>query len=205
MSDPIQPPSAPQVPPAYQAPPPAPGYPAPHGAPTYQPGYQAPSGYQAPPGAYPVPVGGYQAQTGSGYEVPSAQAPASSSLGLLALIAGLIAAVITPIVAGIMAYQIGFAVPDAVTDGTIDAGSLAILAPVRDQVLWAEISFWVGTVLGIFALVAGIIAIVKRRGRGLGIAAVVVAALGPVIYWIVLIFLLTIGASAGAMSTFGGI
>ena len=75
---------------------------------------------------------------------------------------------------------------------------------MRDQVLWAEVSFWAGTALGVFALVAGIIAIVKRRGRGPGIAAVIVAVIAPGIYFGVLTTLLSLGASAGALSTFGG-
>ena len=225
MSDPNQPPSAPQVPPAYQSPPapPAPGYPAapvtpaapvppvatpvaPAGAPV--PPYGAPQpapGYQAPPGAYGVPVGGY-APAPNGYAVPSTQAPASSTLGLMALLASLVAAIITPIVAGIMVYQIGLAAPEAVSNGTLtDTSSLAFLSPVRDQVLWAEISFWAGTLLGIFAIVAGIIAIVKQRGRGQGIAGVVVAAIAPGIFFTVVLLLLSIGASAGAMNTFGSL
>lgn len=201
MSDPIQPPSAPQVPPAYQAPSAAPGYPAPPvGAPP------VPPAYQAPPGAYGVPVGGYQAPTAGGYAVPEAKAPRSPALGLAALIAAVIAAVVTPIVAGITAYQIGFAVPEAFSNGNVPAaGSLAILSPVREQVLWAEISFWAGTVLGLFAIIAGIIAIAKRRGRGQGIAAVVVAVIAPIIYFVVLGILLGLGVSAGAITTLGGV
>ena len=232
MTDPNQPPSAPQVPPAYQAPPAAPPvappvapvpppYPQPTAAqpPAPQqvppvptaPGYQAPPvptapGYQAPPGAYGVPVGGYQVQAPGGYDVPSTTSPRSTALGLSALIAALVAAIVTPILAGIMAYQIGASVPDAVTSGTMtDVSSLAVLSPVRTQVLWAEISFWVGTVLGLFAIVAGIIAIAKRRGRGLGIAALIVAVLGPIIYFVVLAVMLSIGASAGMMDTLGGV
>lgn len=201
MSEPIQPPSAPQVPPAYPAPPVAPG-----GYPVAPSGYPAAPTYQAPPGSYTVPVGGYQAHVPGGYDAPSAQAPASPRLGLFALIAAVVAAVIAPIIVGIVAYQVGFAVPEAFSSGRVPAGgSLAILSPVREQVLWGEISFWAGTALGIFALVAGIIAIVKRRGRGMGIAAVVVAVLAPVIYSITLVTLLTIGASAGAVVTFGSV
>lgn len=202
MSEPIQPPSAPQVPPPYQAPPPAPGYAAP--PPTGYPAPSAAPGYAAPPGAYGVPVGGYQQQAAGGYAVPDTRAPASPVLGWAALIASILAAVISPLVAGIMAYQIGFAVPEAISEGTVGSGSLAILSPVRDQVLWAEVSFWAGTALGVFALVAGIIAIVKRRGRGPGIAAVIVAVIAPGIYFGVLTTLLSLGASAGALSTFGG-
>lgn len=39
---------------------------------------------------------------------------------------------------------------------------------------------WVlGTALGIFAFIVGIVAVAQRRGRGWGVAAIVFAALGP--------------------------
>jgi hypothetical protein len=69
---------------------------------------------------------------------------------------------------------------------------------VRDLVLWAEIGFWTGTALGVAALVMGIIAIVTRRGRGFGIAAVIVAAVGPVIYGTIVAFAALAGMGAGA-------
>jgi hypothetical protein len=37
-----------------------------------------------------------------------------------------------------------------------------------------------GTALGIWALVQGIVAVATRRGRGYGVAAIVLAALGPI-------------------------
>jgi hypothetical protein len=53
---------------------------------------------------------------------------------------------------------------------------------VREWVLLGEIAFWAGTVLGIWAIVQGIVAIAKRRGLGTGIAAVVVAVVGFFIF-----------------------
>ena len=63
--------------------------------------------------------------------------------------------------------------------------------------LWAEIAFWVGTILGIAAIVIGIIAIRKRQRRGLGITGMVLAVLGPVIFWVVLVVALGAGTAAG--------
>ena len=68
---------------------------------------------------------------------------------------------------------------------------------MRDWVLMGEVSFWVGTAIGVWALVQGIIAIVKGRGRGAGIAAVVIAALGPIAFGAVVQGFLTAGLAAG--------
>jgi hypothetical protein len=73
----------------------------------------------------------------------------------------------------------------------------SILTPVRDWVLLGEVSFWVGTALGVSALVLGVVAIVTARGRGAGIAAVIVAALGPIVFGAVVQGFLTAGLTAG--------
>jgi hypothetical protein len=74
----------------------------------------------------------------------------------------------------------------------------SMLTPVRDWVLLAETAFWIGTALGIWALVQGVIAVVKDRGRGFAIAAVVIAALGPVVFFVVLQGFLGAGYAAGS-------
>jgi len=104
---------------------------------------------------------------------------------------------VTPIIAGISAFEIGRVLPTGVTTTT---GDLSILSPVRDQVLWAELSFWIGTILGIAAIVIGIIAIRKKQGRGAGIAAIVVAVLAVVIFFVVLVIALGAGSAAGFAS-----
>lgn len=191
--------SAPPAPPTYQQAPPAPpAYPqsAPS-APTVQP-YQAPAGapvYQAsPPGAYQVPVGGYQSPAGS-YQPPATEPKKSGVLGLVALILSIVAAVVTPIVAGIAGFEIGRRIPGGLDTTAPDF--LSILSPARDQVLWAELSFWTGTILGITAIVIGILAIRKKQGRGTGIAALVVAVLGPIIFWVVVLVTVSTGTAAG--------
>lgn len=160
--------------------------------------------YQAPPGAYQVPVGGYAAPEGS-YAAPVAPVKRSPILGFLALIMAGVAALITPIIAGVAAYEMGRRVPEiSQYIDRIDPDSLAFLAPVRDQVLWLEISFWTGTVLGVAAIVFGIIAIVKRSGRGAAIAALILAVLGAVIFFIVVSLALGMGATAGAIGMING-
>ncbi|WP_447647548.1 hypothetical protein [Microbacterium forte] len=193
--------STPPVPPAYQSAPPAyqgapPAYqsapPAYQGAP---PSYQgAPAPQAAPPGAYQVPVGGYAAPAGA-YQAPVIAEKKSGLLGILALVLAIVAAVVTPIVAGIMGFEIGRRLPGGLDTTAPDF--LSILSPARDQVLWAEISFWTGTILGIAAIVIGIIAIRKKQARGAGIAALVVAVLGPIIFWVVLLVTLSTGTATG--------
>ncbi|WP_431071617.1 hypothetical protein [Microbacterium phyllosphaerae] len=191
------------APPAYQpasaTAPAAPAYPAPAGSPVYpasppagQPGVPA---YQAaPPGAYQVPVGGYAAPAGA-YQAPAMEQKKSGLLGILALIFAIVAAVVTPIVAGIAGFEIGRRIPGGLD--TTDPDFLSILSPARDQVLWAELSFWTGTILGIAAIVIGILAIRKKQARGAGIGALVVAVLGPIIFWVVLFVAVSTGTAAG--------
>lgn len=155
-------------------------------------GYPTSTGYAAPNGAYAAPVGGYA----QGYPAPApSEAPQTRTLGMIALIIALIAAVGTSFVGAYAALEIG---RNALTPETLmsanTANVLSFLSPVREYVLWLEISFWAGTALGIWALVQGIVATVKRRGRGMGIGAIILAALGPVIYSMIV----WIGFFAGA-------
>ncbi|PRA79536.1 hypothetical protein CQ045_15240 [Microbacterium sp. MYb66] len=172
--------------PAYPAPPTYPSAQAPQAAPA--PAYPA-----APPGAYQVPVGGYAAPAGA-YTVPETAARPSGFLGMLALGLALVAAIVTPIVAGINAFEIGRLLPQGISTSR---GDLSALSPARDQVLWAELSFWGGTILGIAAIVLGIIAIRKKQGRGTGIAALVVAVFAAVIFFVVLGIAFATGGAAG--------
>ena len=156
----------------------------------------------APPGAYGVPVGGYQMPVG-GYEVPSDTPPASRRTGLLALVAALIAVVVAPIVAGILAVQIGMQVPlESLITVTGDV-VWAALTPVRTLVLWVEILFWAATAIGILALALGIVATVRRRGRGAGITAMILAVLGPVVFFLLTSVLLGVGNGMAAVPPAG--
>ncbi|WP_447653077.1 hypothetical protein [Microbacterium sufflavum] len=194
------------VPPAYDAAPVPPSYaaapvPPSYGAAPVPPAYAAaPGAYPtaapvapaAPPGAYAVPVGGYAVPSGA-YSVPDAAPQRSGVLGSLALVFSLVAAVVAPILGGISAFEIGRRLPYGVSSGN----DLSVLSPARDQVLWAELSFWTGTVFGVAALVLGIIAIRRRQGRGAGIAALVLAVLGVVIFSAVVLVTFAVGGAAG--------
>lgn len=141
-----------------------------------------------------MPVGGYAAPAGA-YQAPAIAQKTSGLLGILALILAIVAAVVTPIVAGLAGFEIGHRIPGGLDASDPDFYSL--LSPARDQVLWAEIAFWVGTVLGIAAIVLGILAIRKKQARGAGIAALVVAVLGPVVFWIVILVTTSTGMATG--------
>lgn len=207
MTDPQLPPpygAVPPVPPAPQGavPPPAyaaPAYPSAPATDPSAPAYPA-APYQAPPGAYQVPVGGYATPSGP-YAAPEAAPRKSGLLGVIALILSVVAALVTPIVAGIAGYEIGRRIPEAITRVNTSAGSdsLAFLSPARDQVLWAELSFWAGTILGIAAIVIGILAIVRKQGRGQGIAALIVSVVGPILFFVILVIALAAGGAAGTV------
>ena len=102
------------------------------------------------------------------------------------------------IVGGIAGFAIGLRLPRGLEGvDPIDPDLLALLSPAREQVLWAEVPFWVGTVFGIAAIVLGILAIRNRSRRGFGIAGLVLAVLGPFIYGGVLMTTLPFGVAAG--------
>jgi hypothetical protein len=120
----------------------------------------------------------------------------------VALLLALIAVVLLTIVGAVLAWQVGHGIGSstdlASLESRVAADDLSILTPVRDLVLWVEITTWTATALGIWALVQGIVAIARRRGRGPGIAAVVIAAIGPFVYGIVgyLTFAIALGVAA---------
>lgn len=141
-----------------------------------------------------MPVGGYDAPAGA-YSTPDATPRPSGLLGMLALMLALVAAVVPAVIAGISAIEIGRVLPQGITTTTAD--DLGILSLARDQVLWAELAFWFGTVIGIAAIVLGIVAIAKKRGRSTGVAAIIVAVLAAAIFFIILVAALVAGSAAG--------
>ena len=164
----------------------------------------APMGYPAlpvaPPGAFAGPAGGYTS--------PYAPTPAparGAGLGRMALLLSLLATVVLTIVAAVLAGQIGQGIGSNIDltalEHDVTTGDLSILTPVRDLVLWVEITSWAATALGIWALVQGIVAIAKRRGRGSGIAAVIIAVIGPFVYFFVgyFAFVIALGLSASGV------
>lgn len=150
-------------------------------APALPPYAAQPPYAQAAPVAYAQPYAvGYPYGTPP---TPAARQAGAPALGLVALLLALAATVVCSIVAAIATAQAAPAfvtMIDSVYPG--DDPDLSYLSPVRGWVLAAEIAFWVGTALGIWAFIQGWIATVQRRGRGQGIAAIVISALGPFIF-----------------------
>ncbi|WP_295789218.1 hypothetical protein [uncultured Microbacterium sp.] len=103
-------------------------------------------------------------------------------VGTWALLLSIVAGVLAPAVGGFAAYRVARGAAPGLASSTSTTFDWRILSPVRDLVLVGEVSFWAGTAIGITALVLGIVAIARRAGRGAGIAAVVVAALGPAVF-----------------------
>ena len=135
------------------------------------------------------------------YTPPPPPAPASegSGLGVVAMVLAVIAVLGATVIGSIAAYNIGLGTGREIALRPMDIDfDWSVLTPVRDWVLLGEIAFWGGTVLGIWAIVQGIIAIVKNRGRGWAIAAVVVAVIGPIAFGVGVQAFLTAGFAAGA-------
>ncbi|WP_341998217.1 hypothetical protein MRBLWH7_000147 [Microbacterium sp. LWH7-1.2] len=167
------------------------------GLPDASQGWAAPpAGAYAPPAGYAAPAG-YGAAPTAAFGAP-APAKRSSALGIVALALALVATFGASLSAAIASFNIGLGAGRQISSqpftGEFD---WSVLTPVRDWVLMGEVSFWVGTAIGVWALVQGIIAIVKGRGRGAGIAAVVIAALGPIAFGAVVQGFLTAGLAAG--------
>ncbi|MCR2825557.1 hypothetical protein [Microbacterium sp. zg.Y909] len=160
-----------------------------------QPPYPTPSAAPPPPYGYPAqPYAGPPAGPVGRPPLREPQAPRPGTLGTVALVLALAAAVLASVIAAVACVRVGEVGGAAILAGPASEFDFAYLAPARGSVLTAELSFWAGTVLGIWALVQGIVAIAQQRGRGQGIAAVVVAALGPVVFAVAVV----IGLSAGA-------
>ncbi len=167
--------------------------PAPAPFPTYpQTRPAAPPPYAVPGGMFAAPYRGPVPPPMSSGPMPAR----SAGLGIVALALALTATVLAPIIAAVAALQIGEVTGAAVAAGA-SAGGIpwASLAPVRGAVLVGEVTFWVGTVLGVWALAQAIVAIVQRRGRGAGIAAAIIAALGPAVFAVAVLTSLAIAAA----------
>ena len=158
------------------------------------PGTAASPPHYAPPAGY-VPSPGFTA--------PAPRAGAlvrrGPALGRVALVLALIATLGAAIVSAAAAFNIGLGAGRELATRPMDAEfDWSILTPVRDWVLAGEAALWVGTILGVWALVQGIVAIVTHRGRGTGIAAVAIAAIGPLVFALVTQGFLIAGFSAGS-------
>jgi len=147
-----------------------------------------PGGYTQPtPGAAPVPVGPAGTAGTAAARTPAPARPGtlgalSLALSLVAVVGATLLSAITGFAAAEGAMRNAVALSPAGLENLTEQQLLALLAPVRGLVLWAEIGFWAGTLLGVAALALGIVAIATRRGRGAGIAGVAIAAAAPFLY-----------------------
>jgi hypothetical protein len=122
--------------------------------------------------------------SGDAPHLSESAAPRRHGLGLFALVlAGLV--IVGTIVASIL---IGTAGGQFATDSTADgfdynlAGSGPGVAAVATATVWQYV---LGTAFGVWAIVQGIVAIAKNRGRLFGVLAILVAASGPLVSIIV--------------------
>ena len=212
---PVAPPAAAPAAPAAPAPTTwaAPSAP-PFGAPSAVAPSPTPPGAASPAGGAYAPPAGYALPAGYGTHAPapgapgapyvgapgaaSAHRPSGRGLGVVAFVLATVATVGAALGAAISAFAIGLGAGREIAGRPFTADfDWSVLAPVRESVLLAEVSFWLGTALGVWALVQGIIALVKDRGRAWAIAAIVVAALGPIVFFTILQGFLTAGLGAG--------
>ncbi|AOX46940.1 hypothetical protein [Microbacterium sp. BH-3-3-3] len=144
-----------------------------------------------PPEPYDPPVAragaaepAYGAPAAPAYAPPpsSRGAKGSRTLGLIAFLASMVGVVVGIVCALIAGLQSGSLAQYADASGEIDPNTLP---PGTEQtaILIAVLSVTAFAVYGIFGLwgfIQGIVAAVKNRGRGWGIAAVVIAVLGGI-------------------------
>ncbi|MDL5350771.1 hypothetical protein [Microbacterium sp. zg-YB36] len=161
-----------------------------------QPAPATPPGFPTPP-VVPPPYTGPYASPGAVYPAsapgPAPQRPAT--LGIVALVLALLATVGASIVAAVAGLRIAEVLAAAMLASPSGAFDWSALAPARGAVMVGELSFWIGTALGVWALVQGIIAMVQQRGRGVSIAAVVIAAAGPVVFCVAVVAALSVGGA----------
>lgn len=143
-----------------------------------------------------------RAYTQHGSATPSGEgepARRSRTSGLIALALALVAGVVAPALVAIAAYEIGSGAVDERLLMTVSV-DWSVLTPVREWVLVGEVSFWVGTVCGLWAVAQGIVATVRRTGRGPGLAALIVGAVAPLIFVVALQVGLVLGVGYAFVS-----
>lgn len=174
---------------------PGPPPPAPPPAPVPAPITSLSGGTPAPPYAAPYAQARHPQYTGA----LTSAVPPSRTLGVVALALVLTALIVPALAGGIAGYAVGAGAGSELAESPITSGwDWRMLSPVRDQVLLGEIAFWLGTLLGTWALVQGMVAVSRRRGRGYGIAAVVVAVLAPAVFAVLTWTALAAGVASGS-------
>jgi hypothetical protein len=155
--------------------------------PPQQPAWQPPpQQQQSYPGAYPP----------AQYYGTAPQKP--KTLGVVAFIPGLVVLLVSPIVSAVAGATVGH----VVQPGSGFAEGFAAGANSRDPQnliagLLIVVQILLGTGLGAWAIVQGILAVRARRGRSWGIAAIVLAGVAPILSFIVYLVAATIAQTAG--------
>lgn len=154
---------------------------------------------QQPPVEAPAPMPRNDGATTEGHSfspatyTPSAEVfhngpPAKpKALGVVAFIVGLVVLVFALILSVVAALAFAPLFGQALTDaGTIDQSAISEDDPgVAAFGVLAAAYFLGGTALGLWALVQGMIATIKKRGRAFGIVAMALAVATPVISFVV--------------------
>ncbi|MBN9179258.1 hypothetical protein [Microbacterium sp.] len=119
---------------------------------------------------------------------PGAYAPPTAErrgpgLGITAMVVALVAVPLAVGAAAVIGFRVGLGAGKEIAARPFGTTfDLSVLTPVRYDVLAGEIVFWTATALGVWALAQGIVALATARGRGPALIAVVVAALGPILF-----------------------
>jgi len=158
-------------------------------------------GQQPVPGQQPAygqqPAAGYGAPSGWGRPAPAEPRP--RTLGLTAMILSLaliVLSVLASAIVGITFGQFTTRASSGVSFNTNDLSS-SEAAAVAPAGLLMGVQMLLGTLLGILALVLGIVAVATKRGRPFGVVAIVVSVLAPVLSFAVyLVALFATGAAA---------
>lgn len=135
-------------------------------------------GFTAPAAPYTYPTAAAPALPPVYARVPEPAGPAT--LGVIALVLAALATTGAAIIGVVVALRVAATVgPDLAASGTFDP---RLFSPVAGDVLAGEMAFWIGTALGVAGFVLGWVAVARRRGRAFGVVAIVIAALGPVLF-----------------------
>ena len=161
---------------------------------------EQPYAAQQPYRQQPYPQQPYPQQYGApaGWVQPAAQQPRSRTLGVTAMIIALAVTALSigaSIVVGLTAAPFAQRTSSSFSfnTGSLTPEQAAAFAPAG-ALMGAQILL--GTVLGIVALVLGIVAVATKRGRPFGVVAIVAAAAAPIVSFIVYATLVAVGVPA---------
>ena len=127
---------------------------------------------------------------------PPPAVPRRRPLGAIALVFSIVAAVVASAVAGFAVFRVARGAGAEFVARGRQSVDWRLLSPVRDFVLLGEVAFWTGTVLGTAAVVLGIVAAARGAGRGSGVSAIVIGALGPFVFAALVFVAFSAGAAA---------